>query len=93
MAAVEASEMARLTASVGRLERRIDELSAMLERQASTLDRLLELTQVDAASKEESSLHALLAELVARTGDNGALLRRIHRQLEQQDAGTGRPQP
>ena len=80
MAAGEASDMAQLGATIVRLERRIEELAVVVERQDDKLDRLLALTAPEGA-EQGPKLHELLAELVRVTTDNTALLQRFTLQL------------
>ena len=76
-------EMARLAASVVRLERRIEELAAAVERQDDKLDRLLALTTPEEV-EQGPKLHELMAELVRITAANNELLQRVGRQLERE---------
>ena len=80
MAAGEASDMAQLGAAVVRLERRIEELGAAVERQNDKLDRLIALTAPE-EPEQGPKLHELLAELVRVTTDNTKLLQRLALQL------------
>ena len=80
MAVGEASDMAQLGAAVVRLERRIEELAAAVERQDDKLDRLLALTAPEEA-EQGPQLHEMLAELVRVTTDNTTLLQRLALQL------------
>ena len=80
MAVGEASDMAQLGAAIVRLERRIEELAAAVERQDDKLDRLLALTAPEEA-EQGPKLQDLLAELVRVTTDNTALLQRVALQL------------
>ena len=80
MAAGEASDMVQLGAAIVRLERRIEELVATVERQDDKLDRLLALTATEEA-EQGPKLHELLAELVRITTDNTVLLQRLALQL------------
>ena len=76
MAAGEVNDVTQLGAAVVRLERRIEELAAAMERQDDKLDRLLALTTPEEA-EQGPKLHELLAELVRVTTDNTALLQRL----------------
>ena len=80
MAAGEVRDMAQLGAAIVRLERRIQELAAVVERQDDKLDQLLALTAPEEA-EQGPKLHKLLAELVRVTTDNTALLQRLALQL------------
>ena len=81
MAVGEASDMVRLAAAVVRLERRVEELAAAIERQDDKLDRVLALTTPEEI-EQGPKLHELLAELVRITAANNELLQRVGRQLE-----------
>jgi len=89
MAASEDGETNQIAAAIGRLDQRVDHLAALLRDQGGKLDRLLALVE-PVAPDEEPSLQEVMERLVATTADNGALLLRIHRQLEQQGLGTGK---
>ncbi len=88
MAASEDGETNQIVAAIGRLDQRVDHLAALLRDQGGKLDRLLALVE-PVAPDEEPSLQEVMERLVATTADNGVLLLRIHRQLEQQGLGTG----
>ena len=80
MEAGEVSDVARIGAAVVRLERRIEELAAAIERQDDKLDRLIALTAPE-EPEQGPKLHELIAELVRVTADNTVLLQRLAQQL------------
>ena len=81
MGAGEVSDMAQVGAAVVRLERRVEELAAAIERQDEKLDRVLALTTPEEA-EQGPELHELMAELARITAANNELLQRVGRQLE-----------
>ena len=81
MATGEENDVARLGAAVVRLERRVEELAAAIERQNDKLDWLLALTAPE-EPEHGPKLHELMAELVRITAANNELLQRVGRQLE-----------
>lgn len=89
MAASAAGETDRIIDAIDQLDQRMNVLMELVGEQARMLGILLELTVPD-EKDEGPSLQALMGQLVTTTADNGVLLLRIHRHLEQQGLGLGR---
>ena len=87
MAANADSDAARLGAAVTRLERRVAELGAALDRQDGKLDALLARTEQE--EPEGLPLHEVIAQLVRVVMDTHLAVKRIDRELERQRTDEG----
>ena len=84
-------DAAGLGAAVTRLERRVAELGAALERQDGKLDELLARTEPEEPEEPEGPpMHKLIAQLVGVMLDTQLTLQSIDRELKRQWADEGR---
>ena len=81
-------DAAGLNAAVMRLERRVAELGAALERQDGKLDELLARTEPE--QRDGPPLHELIATLVGVVTDKQLTLQSIDRELKRQWTDEGR---